>query len=186
MAMLLSLHRFTLDQYHRMGEAGIFHEDDRVELIHGQVVPLTPIGPDHASCVNRLTALFAPLAGRDATLSVQNPVILAEYEEPQPDFVVLRYRADGYRVAIPRPADVLLMVEVGDSSASRDRRTKIALYAEAGIPEAWLVDVPHDRVEVYRNPTGGRYLDVTTVSRGMSLTPLAFPGLTLSVDEILG
>ena len=92
MAMPLAAHRFTLDQYHRMGEAGVFDEDDRVELIHGQVVALTPIGPDHASCVNRLNALFAPLAGREATLSVQNPLILAEHEEPQPDFVVLRHR----------------------------------------------------------------------------------------------
>ena len=186
MTMPLPVHRFTLDQYHHMGQAGIFDEDDRVELVHGQVVALTPIGPDHASCVNRLTSLFAPLAGREATLSVQNPLILAEHEEPQPDFVVLRHRADGYRVATPAARDALLVVEVGDSSAGRDRRDKIPLYAQAAIPEAWLVDVPSDRIEVYRHPAAGRYADVTTLSRGMRLTPLAFPGLTLSVEQILG
>ena len=178
--------RFTVDEYHRMGQAGIFHEDDRVELIHGQVVQMTPIGPDHSSCVIRLTELFAPLAGRGASISIQNPLVLARYHEPQPDFTVLRHRADGYQAGLPEPSDVLLVIEVGDTSADWDRQTKIPLYAQAGIPEAWLVNLPADRIEVYRRPAGARYDEVTSAGRGARLTPLQFPGLTLSADQILG
>lgn len=186
MAMPLAAHRFTVDEYHRMGEAGVFDEDDRVELIDGQVVEMTPIGPAHGGCVNRLTRLFAPLAGREATLSVQNPLVLAEHQEPQPDVVVLRHRADGYGAQHPGAADVLLLIEVGDTSVGSDRHAKIPIYARAGIPEAWLVDLPADRIEVYRHPAGGRYADVTTLARGASLAPLAFPNLRLGTDEILG
>lgn len=179
-------YRFTVDEFHRMGEAGILHEDDRVELLDGRIVQMTPIGPDHGSCVNRLTALFAPLAGAKATLSVQNPVVLTTYDQPQPDFAVLRYRADGYKNAHPRGDDVMLVIEVGDTSADSDRQNKIPRYARAGIPEAWLVNVRADGIEVYRNPADGRYTDVTTASRGATLTPVALPGVELSVDEILG
>jgi Uma2 family endonuclease len=129
-----------------MGEADIFHEDDRVELIDGQVVEMSPIGPAHAGCVTRLTALFAPLAGGAATLSIQNPVILAEYQEPQPDVALLRYRADGYGTAHPQTADVLLVIEVAETSAHSDRRIKMPLYARAGVPEAWLVDLPAEHL----------------------------------------
>jgi Uma2 family endonuclease len=183
--MSLTAHRFTVAEYHRMGEAGVFHEDDRVELIDGQVVEMTPIGPGHGSCVNRLTELFAPLVGR-ATLSVQNPLGLGEHQEPQPDFAVLRYRPDGYRAQHPQSADVLLVIEVGDRSANSDRNTKIPLYALAGIPEAWLVNLPGDGIETYRRPVGGRYADVETVRRGGTLAPLAFPSLQSSADRILG
>ena len=182
----LKTHDFTVDEYHLMGDAGIFHEDDRVELIDGQVVEMTPIGVPHAGCVNRLNQLFTPVAGTIATLSVQNPVILDEHEEPQPDFTVLRYRADGYGARHPRAADVLLVIEVADTSVKSDRNVKIPLYARAAIPEAWLVNLPADRIEVYRNPVCGRYAEVTSISRGETLTPLEVPSVTLSVDRILG
>jgi Uma2 family endonuclease len=184
--MPLAVHRFTVDQYHRMGEAGVFHEDDRVELIHGQVVVMTPIGGDHLSCVNRLNALFAPLAGSRATLSVQNPVVLDRHEEPQPDFTALRYREDGYKARRPHAADCLLVIEVGDSSAASDRKTKLPLYARARILEAWLVNLPDDAVEIYRTPRAGRYHDVRTARRGETIAPLAFSDLALRVDDILG
>jgi len=185
MPMSLTAHRFTVAEYHRMGDAGIFHEDDRVELIDGQVVEMTPIGLDHAGCVIRLTGMFAAVAG-DASLSVQNPLALGEHQEPQPDFAVLRHRADGYRARRPQPADVLLIIEVGDSSANSDRHTKIPLYAITGIPEAWLANLPGDCIEVYRRPVGGRYTQMETVRRGAILAPLAFPSLRLSADRILG
>ncbi len=186
MSAPLRTHKFTVDEYHRMAEAGIFHEDDRVELLDGQIVEMTPIGVPHAGCVNRLTELFSPLAGTIATLSVQNPVILAEHWEPQPDFTVLRYRTDGYGARPPQVADVLLVIEVADTSVQSDRRVKIPLYAQAGIPEAWLVNLPADRIEVYRNPAGGKYAEVTTAARDHTLTPLEIPSTTLSVDRILG
>jgi len=185
MAMPLTYHRFTVDEYHRMGEAGIFHEDDRVELIDGQVVEMTPIGGRHAGCVIRLTDLFAPVAAT-ASLSVQNPLVLAEHEEPLPDVVVLRHRVDGYRSRLPRAEDALLVIEVSDTSLESDRRTKMPRYAQARIPEAWLVNLPADRIEVHADPTPAGYSTVRPAERGETLTPLALPGVAIPVDDILG
>src|SRR5688572_4509222 len=166
MAMPLAVRRFTVDEYHRMAEAGVFHEDDRVELLDGQIVHMTPIGIRHAACVNRLNALIVGLAGNQATVSIQNPLILGEHEEPQPDVAVLRYRADGYQTGHPRVPDTLLVVEVADTSVESDRQIKIPLYARAGIPEAWLVNLPGDDLEIYQQPEGGRYTRVRTARRG--------------------
>jgi len=186
MAGPITTHRFTVDEYHRMAEAGIFHEDDRVELIDGQVVEMTPIGPAHASCVKRLLSLFAPLAGGAATLSVQDPVILGEHQEPQPDIALLRYRSDGYRDRHPHAADVLLVVEVADRSLPHDRDTKVPLCAAAAIPEAWLVDLGGDRILVHRDPGPDGYRDVATAMRGQTLAPSAIPDMQLDVGEVLG
>ena len=186
MGMSLAVRRFTVDEYHRMGEAGVLHEDDRVELLDGQIVQMSPIGIRHAACVNRLTALFVGRAGNQATVSIQNPVILSEYEEPQPDVVVLRYRADGYQTAHPRPSDTLLVVEVADTSVASDRLNKIPLYARAGVPEVWLINLPGDEIEIYQQPTAGRYARVRTARRGEELTPLELPTLVVRTDEILG
>lgn len=186
MGMALAARRFTVDEYHRMGDAGVLTEDDRVELIHGQVVEMTPIGDDHLSCVNRLNTLFAPLAGREATVSVQNPVVLDRHEEPQPDLTLLRYRADGYKARRPHAEDVLLVIEVADTSLERDRDEKIPLYAQAGVPEAWLVSLSEDAIHVHRGPRGGRYTEVRTARRGEVLIPSELSGLALAVDHILG
>ena len=186
MAMPLTLYRFTVDEYHRMGEAGVFHEDDRVELIDGQIVHMTPIGTHHAACVKRLLERLAPLAGHQATLGIQDPVVLDEHAEPQPDVAVLRYRADGYQHAHPRPADVLLLIEVADSSLDYDRGTKVPQYAQAGIPEVWLVNLPGDAVEIFRQPRAGRYTEVRTARRGDTVTPLQLSQPALRVDDILG
>jgi Uma2 family endonuclease len=184
--MPLAAHRFTVDEYHRMGEAGVLHEDDRVELLDGQIVQMTPIGIRHAACVNRLNALIIGLAGTQATVSIQNPLILGEHEEPQPDVAVLRYRADGYQTGHPRALDTLLVVEVADTSLAYDRDVKVPRYARAGVPEVWLVDLAADRIEVYRQPAAERYADVRAASRGEMLSPLHFPTVTLATDEILG
>jgi Uma2 family endonuclease len=186
MGMPITARRFTVDEYHRMAAAGVLHEDDRVELLDGQVVEMTPIGPEHGGCVNRLTALFAPLARGAATVSIQNPLVLDTHHEPQPDLALLRYRADGYRTRHPASADALLVVEVGDTSVAKDREEKIPLYAKGGVPEVWLVDLPADRIEVYRSPAADGYSDVSTLCRGDTLAPLAFPNLTVPAEAILG
>ncbi len=176
--------RFTVEEFHRMGEAGIFHEDDRVELIDGQIVQLSPIGRPHAYAVTMLNNLLASrLAGR-ALVSPQNPVHLFRDSEPLPDIVLLRLRSD-YKNVDVGPADVLLLVEVADSSLRYDRVVKLRLYARAGIPEVWIVDVAGGRVEVYRRPAERRYEQVERVGRGGRVAPAAFPDISIAVDEIL-
>ena len=177
---------FTLDAYHRLGELGVLDEDDRVELLDGQIVEMTPIGAAHAACVNRLNALLARRLGQDTCVSVQNPVVLAERWEPQPDLAVLR-RAGGLSGAwLPSPRDVLLVIEVADTSLARNRDVTIPLYAAAGIPEAWLVDLGADAISVYRAPQPDGYSDVVTVTRGDTLRPLLLPDIIIAADDILG
>jgi Uma2 family endonuclease len=186
MAIELSRRLFTVHEYYQMAQAGILTEDDRVELIEGEIVQMAAIGSCHAACVDRLNQLFsARVAGR-AIVRVQNPVRLSDYSEPQPDLALLRPRADFYAAAHPGPLDVLLLVEVADTSAGIDRAAKMPLYARAGIPEAWLVDLPANRVEAHCQPTPQGYQEVRSLGRGIRLAIEAFPDLTLSVDDILG
>lgn len=187
MGMALALRRFTVDELERMLQAGILHEDDRVELLDGQIVEMSPINPPHAACVNRLNQLFAPLmTGRQATVSIQNHLVLSPHQAPQPDVAVVRYRADGYQTGHPGPADTLLVIEVADTSVESDRQRKIPLYARAGIPEAWLVNLPEDGIDIHREPRAGAYNTLRTARRRETVSPLAFPGLVLRVDDILG
>lgn len=186
MAMPLAHRRFTVDEYHRMAEAGILGEDDRVELLDGEIVVMTPIGARHASTVARLGERFVRLAGMGATVWIQNPVRLGRYAEPEPDLTLLNWREDFYAERLPEPTDVLLVVEVADSSQRTDRDQKIPLYARAGIPEAWLVDLPRDAIEVYRDPAAGAYRNVQTLGRDGILTILMLPGVTLATSEVLG
>lgn len=186
MAIQLSRRLFTVHEYYQMAQAGILHEDDRVELIEGEIVQMTAIGSRHAACVDRLTQLFVVKVAERAIVRVQNPVRLSEYTEPQPDLALLRPRSDFYAAAHPGPLDVLLIVEVADTSAGIDRAAKIPLYARAGIPEAWLVDLQADRIETYRQPTPQGYQDVRRLARGAHLGVAAFPDLTLAVTNILG
>ncbi|MBI2203048.1 MAG: Uma2 family endonuclease [Candidatus Rokubacteria bacterium] len=187
MAVTLRRRRFTLDEYHRMGEAGILHEDDRVELIEGEIVEMAPIGSRHAATVARVTAFFTRRLGDRATIWSQNPVVLpAQVSEPQPDIMLLAPRADFYASALPEPHDVLLLIEVADSSLTYDRRTKLPLYARAGVSEAWLIDVDAGRVEIHRSPSGGRYRDVRSPARDESFAPLAFPDVAVTSSDLLG
>ncbi len=185
MAVDIQKRLFTTDEYETMLAAGILSEDDRVELIEGEILQMSPIGSPHAGGINRLNALFARLAGR-AILSVQNPLRLNDLSEPQPDFVLLRPREDFYRDAHPRPDDVLLVVEVADASLAFDRRVKAPLYGMNGIAELWIVDLASQAIEVYRRPSPRGYLEIRRCDRGSSLGVLAFPELELSVAEILG
>ena len=186
MSVQLSRRLFTVHEYHQMAQAGILNEDDRVELIEGEIVQMASIGSRHAACVDRLTQLFSTRVMGRAIVRVQNPILLSEYSEPQPDLALLRPRPDFYATAHPGPRDILLVVEVADTSAGIDRAAKIPLYARTGIPEAWLVDLLEDRIEVHRQPTPQAYRQVQYLERGATLTLEAFPDLTLAVDDILG
>jgi Uma2 family endonuclease len=187
MAVQLVTHRFTAKDLHCMVEAGILCEDDRVELLHGEIVDMPPIGPGHAAGVNRLLNAFLPLQGEGkAIISVQNPIHLGEHSEPQPDLALLKPRPDFYAQGHPGPQEILFVVEVMESSAAYDREVKVPLYARFGIPETWLVDVERGVIEVYRDPSPDGYRQVHTRRRGERLSPVAFPQFILVVDEVLG
>ena len=177
--------RFTVEEYHRMALAGIFSEDDRVELLDGAIIEMAPIGHRHAGCVSRLTDLLTERLRGRATVHVQNPVRLVPYSEPQPDLSVLRYREDYYQTRPVEASDVLLLIEVADTSADFDRAVKLPLYARAGIPIVWLIDLAEDRVLVCSDPTPEGYRRAQEVGRGGVLT-LAFADFRLAADEALG
>lgn len=187
MAVAVRRRRFTVEEYHRLGECGILADDPRIELIAGAIVVREPTGHHHAGTVNRLGHLFIARLGSRAVVQVQNPVEFAdELSELQPDITLLRPRADFYSSAHPRPADVLLIIEVADSTLRLDRRVKIPLYARAGIAEAWLLDLTTSQVEVFREPAPRGYRGLTTLERGRRLAPLAFPDVSVSVEDLLG
>jgi Uma2 family endonuclease len=179
-------HRFTVEDYERMGRAGILREDDRVELIDGEIVDMPPIGSGHAGCVKWLANALARSVGGSAIVAVQDPLRLGEHSQPQPDVLLLRWRDDHYRRAHPMAGDVLLLVEVAESSAAYDRQVKVPLYARHGVTEVWLVDLEAGTVEVYRRPQGDGYGEVRVLGRGERVSPSAFPALELAVDDILG
>ena len=177
---------YTVTEYYALVDEGILREDDRVELIEGEIRPMPPIGSPHAAGVNRLAFIFiGKLTGR-ATVSVQAPVRLSEISEPQPDLLLLRFREDFYSSRHPQPEDVLLLVEVADSSLGYDQGTKARLYARHGIPEVWIEALGRATLEVYRDPSPQGYRDVHTFRRGDRISPLAFPDLVLEVSAILG
>ena len=169
-----------------MGETGILSEDDRVELLAGEVVEMSPIGPLHAGTVGRLTMLFSSHLGQRAIVWVQNPVQLrAEDSEPQPDIALLHLRADFYTSAHPAVQDVYLVVEVADTTVEKDRHVKFPIYARAGVSEAWLLDVEAQCLEVHRHPGPDGYQDVRRLQHDASLSPLAFPDCVLMVADLL-
>ena len=175
---------FTADEYAQMIQAGILKKDDRVELIEGEVVEMTPIGRPHASCVAALVRALVTGVGSRAVVWPQGPIRLSERSQPEPDVALLRLRPVSYRDADAEPRDVLLLVEVSDASATRDREIKLPLYARARIQEYWIVDVQVEVVEVYRHPSGAGYSSVQRFGRGALVSPTAFPDLYVPVDEI--
>ncbi|MDE2717430.1 MAG: Uma2 family endonuclease [Chloroflexota bacterium] len=178
-------YRFTVEEYYRMGEIGIFPPDVRVELVDGLVRRMPPIHPPHASIVDRLNAMLAARLAGVALLRVQGPIHLDDYNEPQPDLTVMRFR-DDYSRQHPTPADVLLAIEVADTSLSYDRDEKIPRYGRAGIPESWLVDVQAGTIRVFTEPHAGGYGQERVVTRGQEIMSVAVEGLRLQVDEALG
>jgi Uma2 family endonuclease len=187
MATLPQKRLITVSEYYSMAESGTLSPDERVELIEGEIYRMAPIGNRHVICVNRLTRCFAILgATEQAILSVQNPVRLSNLSEPQPDLVLFRWIADFYSAAPASPTDVLLLVEVADTSLDFDQRLKLPLYARNGVPEVWIVDLPGSCIEIHRSPQDGRFRDVRRVRRGERLSPSAFPDLDLDAAQILG
>lgn len=177
--------QFTVEEYYQMAVAGIFTEDDRVELIEGEIIEMPPIGGPHASRVLRLTQVFTA-AFRDAALvNVQNPLRLSGRSEPVPDVVLLRPRSDFY-VEHPTPADVFLVVEVSDTTLAYDRGVKLPLYAREGVPEVWLVEIGPDRISMHRDPTPTGYRQTQVRRRGDVISALAFPDVEIAVEDILG
>jgi Uma2 family endonuclease len=169
-----------------MAEAGILTEDDRVELIRGEIVEMTPIGRRHAACVDRLNEMFILRLAQATIVRVQNPVELDDNSEPQPDLVLLRRRADFYEAGHPQAEDILLLVEVADTTVETDRDVKILLYANSGIAEVWLVDINAQCLEVYRQPSEKGYQIIQKYYRGQTVTIQAFSEVSFTVDEVLG
>jgi Uma2 family endonuclease len=180
----LRKHLFSVDEYHRMAEVGILSEGERVELIRGEIYEMAAIGNPHALCVMRLIERLVLLLVPRAWVNPQNPLpLIPIMSEPQPDVTVLRRR--DFTTQPPCPEDAYLLIEVCDSSLSRDRK-KLPLYAASGIPEVWLVDLNSETVFVYRHPTPEGYPDPQEYHRGQTISLLAFPDFSLSVDEIFG
>jgi len=180
----LSRRPITVDEYHHMGEVGILTRDDRVELIEGQIIQMAPIGSPHAGNVNRLNRLLFLALGDRAVLSVQCPVRLSLILEPVPDFSILKPKANDYADALPTAADVLLLIEVSDTSLAYDRGVKARLYAKHGIGEYWIVDVKARSVVVHREPAGQGYASVWQAGAGDVLEMLGLPGVRMAVDEV--
>jgi len=179
--------KFNVTEYYRMAEAGILHEDDRIELIEGKIVEMTPIGSRHALCLERLNRVFQMGVKADQGLiRIQDPIRLSDETEPQPDLVIasVTQGEDRYADAHPAPEDVLLVVEVADSSLVYDRNTKVPLYAAAGIPEYWLIDLVRNRIEVYRSPSSGSFKDVRTFDREDVASPLHFPKVQIRLADL--
>jgi len=186
MSLPLPRRPFTTAEYHRMIETGILTEDDQVELINGEIIEMAPIGPRHAACVKRLAELLGIKVRKLAMVGVQDPIELSEHSEPQPDISLLKRRADFYAQGHPTPADVLIAIEVADTTLENDRGVKLPSYARAGIPEAWLVDLVNDRLEIHSSPTSGIYQEVRIVLRGHKVISQTIPQLKLKADDILG
>src|SRR4051812_48915070 len=179
-------HRFNVEEYHRMAEVGIFSDEDRVGFIDGEIVEMTPIGGRHINCVNRLNTLLVEFSARRYVVSVQNPLRLDDEREFEPDLVLLKERSGESGLSVPMAEDALLVIEVAESSLYRDRNVKLPRYAQARIPEVWLVDLGADRIELYADVEAtGSYAIARTYDRGGTVRSESVPGLALDANEIL-
>ena len=177
--------KFTVAEYYRMAEVGILQPDEKVQLIEGEIILMPPIGPEHAADVDEFLALFAQYAPGRYRLRIQNPVRLDNGSEPEPDVALLRLRPDGYRGAHPAPADVLLVIEVSDSTLTYDRNVKAHLYGRHNIPETWVRNLPEDCIERFTEPGPEGYARHTIHRRGETLTPVSLPDLSFAVEGLL-
>lgn len=177
--------RFTVEEYHRMGDAGILGPEERVELLRGEIILMSPINPPHNGTLNKLHGILSvSLAGR-AVVQVGGPVRLNDGSEPEPDIAVLRWREDAYATLPVLPEHVLLVMEVSYSSLAYDRDVKALDYAAAGLPEYWLWDLQHQALLLHRDPHEDGYHQVITLRGEQSASPLAFPDIVLAVDRVL-
>lgn len=185
MSSQLAKHWITADEYECMGEAGVFG-DARLELIEGEIYEMSPIGSPHAACIKFLNGFFHRTLGNRVIIGVQDPVRLSDFSVPQPDISVLKWRDDFYRHAHPTAADVLLLIEVADTTLKTDRAVKLPLYARAGVAEVWIVNLPESQVEVYASPEGDAYQSMKIYERGTETRSHTLAGLTVAVSEIVG
>lgn len=179
-------HKFKRQEYHYLWEIGILKPGDHIELIKGEIIHMSPISSLHAAHVNRLNKLFAQKFGDQVLIAVQNPVILDDYSEPQPDLALLRPRADFYAAGHPQVEDIFLLVEVANTTLEIDRDIKIPLYAASGIQEVWLLNTRHQCLEIYRQPVGNIYQEITTVNTKTTVKLSVLPLVEMEVEEIIG
>jgi Uma2 family endonuclease len=176
--------RLSLEEFHRMGSAGVLGEDDRVELIDGDMIEMAPIGAQHLAMVNRLSRILTLAAGKEAIVSTQNPVALPPRNEPQPDIALLKPRPDDYAAAVPAAADVLLIIEVADTTLAYDRDVKMPIYARHGIAEVWLFDIQGGSLLVHRDPGPSGYQRVLTPTQKEVVSPLLVPAVSIDLAEV--
>jgi len=176
---------FTAAQFEQMVQMGFFAEKDRLELIQGEIIEMSPIGSKHAAAVDRLIELFSSV-NRQCIVRSQNPIRLSDLSEPQPDVALLRRRDDFYAAGHPQPADVLLLVEVAETSLAYDREVKVPLYAQAGIPEVWLLNLNEAELTVYRSPVNGKYTEVRYPQPGDAVSPVRLPEASYLADQVTG
>lgn len=184
--MAVARRQFTVADYHRMRDAGIFSEDDRVELLDGDILQMSPIGPLHAAIVKRINTLLGKTPLGQLIVSVQDPIQLSDLSEPQPDIAILKYRSDYYGSTHPRPEDILLLIEVSDTSLEYDKKNKLPRYADSYIVEVWIIDIENQQIEQYSNPANGSYRTKQSWLHGQAITSIELPAFAVTVDDILG
>lgn len=186
MSLPISKYYFSATEFERMGEAGVFTKDARLELIEGEIIEMSPIGSRHIACVNFLNRFLNRTVGDIAVVSVQNPIRLNDFSQPQPDIALLRLRDDFYKDALTTPPDVLLIIEVADTTLAYDRQVKVPLYAKAGIEEVWIVNLPDEQIEVYAGLANGTYQTNVSYRRGEEARSHIIANLSVGVAEVLG
>ena len=186
MSLSLITRKFTVEEYEKMATEGIIKPDEKVELIRGEIIKMSPMGTRHAACIDRLIQLLYQKLGQKIILRVQNPIRLNNNSQPEPDISLLIRRSDFYVAAYPCPQDIYLIIEVSDSTLDYDRYTKIPLYAEANIKEVWIINLKEECLEVYRHPLQGSYQDIQKYYRGEIIFIESFPEIELTLIEILG
>ncbi|EAR21580.1 Uma2 family endonuclease [Nitrococcus mobilis] len=177
-------HRLTTADYHKMGAAGIFRPTDRVELIEGEIIDMAPIGSAHAGIVALLNNRLVPAMAGQAIINVQNPVVLGEHSEPQPDLSILKPRPDFYRNSHPTPADIMLLIEVAETSIDFDREIKLPLYARHDVPEVWLVDLRQKVLTMHRTPIEDMYRETLQPSDLTRVVSLKLPQAALDLSDL--
>jgi Uma2 family endonuclease len=186
MSVRFAKHWFTASEYERMGEAGILPANERFELIEGEIIKMSPIGKRHAACVNRLSRILNRQVSNAVIVSIQNPIVLDDFSEPQPDVALLKFREDFYEHALPQSTDVLLVIEVSDTTLDYDRKIKLSSYAHASIAEVWIVNLPEEIIETYAQPANGTYEHTWLLKHGETFTSETVPDLKINVDAVLG
>ncbi len=187
MAVTLERHLIDTDTYHRMIDAGILAEDDRVELINGEIISMSPIGKLQSAIVDRISKVLNRKINMEAIVRTQSSIVIPNHSEPEPDITLLKYRDDFYASRHAQPQDVLLTIEVAHTTWDTDYEVKRPLYATAGIPELWLVNVDKHEIEVHQNPAPGTYKNIRILQSDDEISlPVPELDTTVSVDDLLG